>query len=111
MDDIKSAVLYDSDIKFNVKGRDFTVKPLPLKHIINGDFQNSGIFFPTEKDKLGQRQLYNFVDKKTRNELDKWMQRLLFLDGVPVTLEQACEMEWDIVDIGRFLDISVQASG
>lgn len=109
--DYEKAVIYDSDIAFKAKGKDFIVKPLPLKYIANGEFNDSKFHYPRDRDDPGRYQLLNVTDADRREALDKFMKLLLFHDGLPVSLEQACEWDWDITDIGRWLDLVVQVSG
>ena len=110
MNDLEAAVLYDGKVTLPVKGRGYTVKPLPLRYIANGEFEKSGLVFPRDKNDLGRHQAFNLTDEHRRIALDKWMQKLLFYNGEPVSLKQACEWEWDVVDVGRFLDLVVQIS-
>lgn len=111
MTDTDKDVLYGGNIEIEIQGKRFTIKPLTLQHIITGEFKESGLFFPHDKDNIGQLQYYNVADPEKREQVDKWMQRTLFYEGKSVTFEQVCEWGWDLTDLGRWIDLVVRVSG
>lgn len=111
MNNIDTAVIFDGQVNFAAQGKEYSVKPIPLRYIANNDFQQSGLIFPVDRNEPGRQQIYNLVDEERRESLDKFMSLCLFHKGVPTGLETAIEHDWNIEDIGRFLDMLVQASG
>lgn len=111
MDALTKSVVYNGEIVFDAQGRHYRVKPLPLKYIANGEFNESGLHVPVDKKNLAQGQAFFLTDPTYRKALAKWVPVLLFKDGSPMSFEQICEDEWDIMDIARFLDTAVQVSG
>lgn len=112
MDAMTKAVVYNGEIDFEAQGRHYKVKPLPLKYIVNGEFDKSGLRIPMDKNNLAQGQAWFLTDKSYRDALTKWVPIFLHKEGEPVSFETiVMQDEWDIMDIARFLDAAVQISG
>lgn len=111
MDELTKQVVYNGEVKLDVKGRGYTVKPLPLQYIVSGDFQKSGLLFPRDAKDPGRFQLFNVDSAEKRAQLDEWLKNLLTLNGEAMSLDAVAAHGWDIVDLGRFLDLVVQISG
>lgn len=97
--------------RFEAKGSAYEIKALPLRYILSGEFTGDGLVIPPDENNPGYLQLANLNDQGRRENMDKWMGRLLLKNGRPMSLEQAAGDGWDIEDLGRFLMRVVQMSG
>jgi hypothetical protein len=87
--------------EFEAAGKKYTVKPLKLKDVEA---------FSKDNISLGA-QLYNILNKKARDTLDKWLSRYVFNEADEgMTVEKATADDWDLGDlkrcVQRLLDIS-----
>lgn len=99
------------EYSLEVKGNIYDIKPLPLKYLINSEFLNDGLVIPQNKENYGKGQCYNIAELDKREKLNKWIKRLVTLNGQEMSLEQLCKSDWDITDLGRLLDKIMQISG
>lgn len=111
MSEIEKSILYDGCITRTIKGADYQIKPLPVSDVIKGTLQKTELFLPHDKQNLGKYQIHNLMDEKRRAALDHLMQKHLFRNGEPMSLEAVGEAGWDVVDVGIFLDGVMLASG
>lgn len=109
-DNFEDQIIWSGEISFEAQGKQYSVSPLPLKMIVNDEFQNSDIWFPRQSNP-GENQLFNVSTKESREATDKWIRLFLKKNGSPMSLDEVCDDGWTIVDIGRFLSTVVQISG
>jgi len=95
------SVILGLGAEFEAAGKKYTVKPLKLKDVeaFSGDNISLGA------------QLYNVLNQKARDTLDKWLSRYVFNEaGEGMTTEKAKADDWDLGDlkrcVQRLLDIS-----
>lgn len=111
MSEIEKSILYDGYITRTIKGTDYQIKPMPVSDVIKGTLQKAELFLPHDKQNLGKYQIHNLMDEKRRAALDDLMKKHLFCNGKPMCIDAVGEAEWDVVDIGIFLDGVMLASG
>jgi hypothetical protein len=106
-------VMLGSGDFFNVKGKNYVVKPIALQNIEE---------FMTDNLSVGS-QLYNMANKKAKAKVDRWLggtkdengnvKKGYCFDenGNPVTLERAMADEWDLIDLKEFFRKLCDISG
>lgn len=109
-------------IDFFAKNRNYTIVIMPLAYVLEYTKLPFGLILPSPSGDYSK--VYgNFAKTKYRDEnnniqeidmkeeLEKWVPRLLKYKGKAATLEMLYEHEWDIRDFGNFLKKAVQVSG
>ena len=56
-------------------------------------------------------QLFNFTNAEARANLEKWIPRVLTLDGEPMTLANLMDAGWDLNDLKRMWKEVLEISG
>ena len=87
---------------FEVKEKAYTVRPIELKRIEE---------FMKDELSIGA-QLFNIIDKKSREKVNKWLTGYCFdEEGNPVSLEKAMADGWDVADLREFFKKLCDFSG
>lgn len=87
--------------EFFVGENAYMIRPLLLKETQE---------FADDHVNLGA-QVFTMWDQERKNKTDKWLQRCFTKDGKPLTLEQAMEDDWTIVDLRHALERMIDISG
>lgn len=110
---VSLSTMLGSGETFEAKGKTYTVKPIALKHIEE-----------IKRDNLSVRnQLVNLLDEESIEKVDKWLGGVRDNEGKirsgycydskgnPVTLQQAMDDGWDVVDLRNFFQKLCDLSG
>lgn len=85
-----------------IKGKQYKIKPIVLKDIEAFVSSNTG---------LGS-QLFNLIDKKSKENVDKWLSKYCFDESDnPISLEIAMNDDWDVIDLKTFIKKLCDISG
>ena len=96
-----STMLGSGDI-FMVGNKKYSVKPLKLKDV--DEFSKDAV-------NIGP-QMFSLIDKKRRENLDKWMKRQVFdANDEPVSIKKAIDDEWDLTDLRKCVKKIIDISG
>jgi len=96
-----STMLGDGE-KFHAKDKDYTVKPITLKHI--EEFMQDNLSIGT--------QLFNVANKEARTKVDRWLSGYAINSkGEAMSLEKAMDDDWDVVDLKNFFKKLCDLSG
>ncbi len=98
---VSLATMLGQGNSFLAQGREYIVKPLKLKHVL--EFQEDKI--PTAIPYFG------FTDKESIEKFEKWIPRILFKGDKSITLEEIIEDEWDLDDFKKFWSKVIGISG
>lgn len=94
-----------------VNGVSYELKPLPFKYLLNNEFLNDALVIPQPENDFFKGQCFNLVEKDKREKLNKWIRRLVTLNGKEMSLELLCESDWDINDLGELIHMIMEISG
>lgn len=97
------------EYEVEVKGLTYSVKPLPLKSIISNEFLNDRLIAPHGAPI--EMQTSNIADNDKRKSLDKWVRRLVTLNGKEMSLTELSESGFNISDLARLLEKIAEVSG
>lgn len=87
---------------FEAKDKTYTVKPIALKRI--DEFMKDNL-------SIGS-QLFNISNPDAKSKVDKWLTGYCFNDkGESVSLENAMNDDWDIIDLKGFFEKLCDLSG
>lgn len=96
------SVMLGNGEDFEVKGKKYTARPIALKDIDS---------FVKDNLSLGT-QLFNVMDKKAKEKIDKWLTGYCFDEkDNAVTLKEAMDNDWDVVDLKEFIKKLCDLSG
>ncbi len=99
--------------EFEAKGKIYTVKPIALKDV--EEFMKDNLSLGT--------QLFSLIDEKSKAKIDRWLGGKKGKDGNlipgycfdekdnPVTLQDAMDNDWDVVDLREFVKKLCDFSG
>lgn len=111
MDAATKSVVFAGSVPFDVGARQYRVRPLSMQDIVSNEFAESGLYCPAEDEPPDLEQLYRLQDERYRQQLDKWLRRLVTYEGRPLCLEDTVAHRWPVADIGRLLTEVVGISG
>lgn len=103
-----NAQLLLQEYTYEIKGRKYVIKPLPLKYILNGEFVNDGLM---SDNKAADLQLYNIIFPEKRIAFDKWLSMLVTCEGKPMSVKELAENGFDLGDLGFILQRIIAISG
>ncbi len=87
---------------FEAKGKTYTVKPITLAHIEE---------FMADNLSLGS-QLFNVTNKDAKTKVDKWLAGYCTNEkGESMSLQNAIDDGWDIIDLKNFFRKLCDLSG
>lgn len=84
-----------------IQGKKYEIKTIPLKHVKE---------YLDDQLSIGP-QLFNLANEEAKEKLDKWVKRLIFLQGKPQSLEDLMDAEWDLADLRNAMRKAVDLSG
>lgn len=91
------------------QGKVYTIRPLTFYEIRSGEFARDDIYCQGDRKNL---LLYsNIAIKKRRKKLDKWLKKLVKLDGKPFKIKEAKKENWEQQDFIDLFDIIFEISG
>ncbi len=87
---------------FVIGDKKYVIKPLKLKDVVA---------FTDEQLSIGS-QLFNLLNEDVKKNLDKWLSKQVFTqDNKPMSLENALNDDWDLVDLKRCMQRMLDISG
>ena len=99
---VSLATMLGTGESFEAKDKEYTVKPITLKHI--EEFMSDNLSLGT--------QLFAVSNSDSRAKLNKWLSGYAFdSNGSPMTIAKAMEDDWDIVDLKKFIQKLCDLSG
>lgn len=84
---------------FYAQGKKYVIKAIKLKEI--NEFKADALF----------SGYFAMTDDSKKEALDKWINRKLEYNGVPMTLKMAEDHDWDVVDLTEFVKALMGLSG
>jgi len=88
---------------FMAQGKRYKIKPLKLKEV--EEFLGDEFF-------TNANHFLNFVNDKTKNKLNKWIELKVFCnDGKPASLDDLINDDWDLDDLSKCMRKMLRLSG
>lgn len=91
------------------QGKVYTIRPLTFYEIRSGEFARDNIYCQGEKKY--QLLLANIIYEERQVKFNKWLSRLVKLNGEPFNLEMAEKEGWEREDFIDLFDIVLEISG
>jgi hypothetical protein len=101
----------DGNADLEIKGVQYQVKPLSFRDTIKKKIMRLQLMLPVNEDDLASNMYNNLRTPEFRESLFSLMKYSLLVEEEPITDEQIRSLDWEMVDIGSYLRVVLEASG